>query len=296
MNDPRSADIILFTESHESDDPYMLTVARHPIWRRYEDKCFIYHDADWAVPVVRGVYPSIGQSDFQPERCRSGGYIARIESNEFIAYDPAPGPREFLYSFAGAANSAVRVAILSQDHPRGCISETTGRTLWDLKGDALLEYKRGYVETIQHSQFVLCPRGYGPASYRLFETMEMGRVPVVLSDDWVPPDGPPWHECILRLPENSVPQIDHILASYSDRAEEMGRRAREVWQEWFSKRVSFHRLVQWCADLLRVQPDLLSSLRAWRVLLHPPHRRIWLGGEYRRMKAGARRLCRSVRL
>jgi hypothetical protein len=34
-----------------------------------------------------------------------------------------------------------------------------------------------------------CPAGIGPATYRLFEAMELGRVPVILSDEWVPRKG-----------------------------------------------------------------------------------------------------------
>jgi hypothetical protein len=294
VESPRDADIILFVESHESNDPYMLTVARHPIWRRYEEKCLVYHDADWAVPVLRGVYPSIGKSDFQPERCRSGGYIARIDSNQYLSHDPSPVPRDYLYSFAGAANASVRHAIFSRAHPRGLVRDTTGKSLWALKGEMLHDYERDYVDTIRRSHFVLCPRGYGPATYRLFETMEMGRVPVVMSDEWVPPEGPPWDECVIRLSERSIPDIEPILNTHVDRAEHMGRRAREIWLQWFSKPVAFHRLIEWCADLLRTQPDFLSAVRAWNVLLNSPHRRIWLGGEYRRMRASVRRLCSSA--
>jgi hypothetical protein len=291
VDDPYDADMVLFVESHESDDPYMLAVTRHQAWRRHEDKCFLYHDADWAVPIARGVYPSIGKSDFQPERCRSGGYIARIESNPFVVYDPSPCARDYLYSFAGAANSAVRDSIFARKHPNGRVWNTSGRSLWELRGAALQSYQREYGEAIRRSHFVLCPRGYGPCTYRLFETMEMGRVPVVLSDEWVPPDGPPWDEFMFRFPENSVPNIGELLATQCDRAESMGRRAREVWLEWFSKQVAFHRLVEWCADLMQAQPGLFSAMRAWNVLLKPPHRRIWLGGEFRRMRVRARRLC-----
>jgi hypothetical protein len=50
-------------------------------------------------------------------------------------------------------------------------------------GSARKEFTTKYAEAIQDSQFVLCLAGNGPATYRYFETMEMGRVPVVLSDE-----------------------------------------------------------------------------------------------------------------
>ena len=35
---------------------------------------------------------------------------------------------------------------------------------------------------IKSSFFFLCPRGYGPASFRLYESIELGTVPVYISD------------------------------------------------------------------------------------------------------------------
>jgi len=60
-------------------------------------------------------------------------------------------------------------------------------------------FTKEYAKAILNSQFVLCPAGWGPATYRLFETMEMGRVPVTLSDEWVPPPGPRWDEFSIAL-------------------------------------------------------------------------------------------------
>ena len=40
---------------------------------------------------------------------------------------------------------------------------------------------------IKSSFFFLCPKGYGPASFRLYESIELGTVPVYISDDFVLP-------------------------------------------------------------------------------------------------------------
>ena len=38
-----------------------------------------------------------------------------------------------------------------------------------------------------HSVFGLAPRGYGPTSFRLYETMQMDAVPIYISDVfWLP--------------------------------------------------------------------------------------------------------------
>src|SRR5262245_25930794 len=132
-DDPDQADIILFVENHGHDDPYLLSVRRHPVYRRFSKKCFVYHDGDSAVAVLRGIYPSIRKRDYFADRCRSAGYIARIEGNESIRYDSAPRTRRYLYSFLGEANSAVRSSLLAGAHPDGFIRDTTGARLWQVE-------------------------------------------------------------------------------------------------------------------------------------------------------------------
>jgi hypothetical protein len=45
------------------------------------------------------------------------------------------------------------------------------------------ELRRSYLNSIEDSQFVLCPRGVGLNSIRFFETLRFGRIPVLLADD-----------------------------------------------------------------------------------------------------------------
>src|SRR2546425_2968950 len=48
--------IILFVENHGRDDPYLLSVRYHPVYRRLPEKWFVYHDSDSAVAVLRGIF------------------------------------------------------------------------------------------------------------------------------------------------------------------------------------------------------------------------------------------------
>ena len=44
-----------------------------------------------------------------------------------------------------------------------------------------------YRRMTEESYFVLCPRGYGKTSYRMYEAMQLGAVPVYISDvHWLP--------------------------------------------------------------------------------------------------------------
>ena len=282
VDDADLADVILFAENHAHGDPYCLSVRRHPVYRRSPEKCFVYHDGDDAVAVLRGIYPSIRKRDYLVDRCRSAGYIARIARNDSIRYDPAPRTRRYLYSFLGEANSAVRSSLLTGAHPAGLIRDTTGMRLWQMEpGPTRDMFTMEYAEAILDSQFVLCPAGFGPATYRLFEAMEMGRAPVILSDEWVPPKGPRWAEFSVRVPECLVGEIAAILSNYSDHHEIMGRRARVAWEQWFAKPVCFHRLIELCADIQATPRHPYSTLRAWGTFLRSPHVRNYLRAYYR---------------
>jgi len=282
VDDADQADIILFAENHAHGDPYCLSVRRHQVYRRFPEKCFVYHDDDAAVAVLRGIYPSIRKRDYLVDRCRSAGYIARVHENDAIRYDPAPRTRRWLYSFLGEANSAVRSSLLTGAHPDGLIRDTTGVRLWQMEpGPARDSFTTAYVEAILDSQFVLCPAGYGPSTFRLFETMEMGRAPVILSDEWVPPPGPRWDEFSVRVPECCVGEIAAILSNYSDRYDVMGQLARRAWEQWFAKPVCFHRLVELCADIRATPVRPYSTLRAWGTLLRSPHLKNYLRPYYR---------------
>ncbi len=49
---------------------------------------------------------------------------------------------------------------------------------------------REFEEITAQSHFSLCPRGYGKTSFRLYEAMELGAVPVYISDEhWLPFNG-----------------------------------------------------------------------------------------------------------
>jgi len=249
-DDPDAADMILFAESHFNWDPYMLKVLLHPVYRRHRQKCFVYHDSDFALPIMRGIYPSIRRRDYQPDRCRAGAYIARINRNAAIRYEPGTTGGKWLYTFFGERNSPVRAGLFRREHPKGLVRDTTGRSLWGVEpGPQLETFTGAYAQAILDSRFVLCPAGIGPSSYRLYETMEMGRVPVILSDDWVPPPGPRWSDFSLHLPESSLPELESLLIGFISQQPRMAQLAREEWQRWFDKPVCFHHLVEACLEV-----------------------------------------------
>jgi hypothetical protein len=153
--------------------------------------------------------------------------------------------------------------------------------LLDTSGDeyvvAATEYERRYARILTESAFVLCPRGGGTATFRLFEAMMLGRVPVIISDEWVPPSGPDWESFSVRVEEAEIERLPTILAERESEAEAMGVTARAAWLEWFSETTSFHTVVQWCLELTTSAASRAGYRRygPYRQMLRPYHMARW---------------------
>jgi hypothetical protein len=119
--------------------------------------------------------------------------------------------------------------------------------------------------------FVLCPRGVAPSSYRIFEAMKAGRVPVIIADEWVPPLGPDWTEFSLRVPEAGLLDVPQILESLAARAPEMGVRASQAWERWFSREHAFQTVVTWCLQIMETRRQGLFQRYRPLLQLARPH-------------------------
>jgi hypothetical protein len=270
-DDPDRADIILFVENADPIRHYF-RLRGNAHFRRFPDKCFLFSRYDFPVPLLPGVYPSIPKRWHNKKRTRSGPYLNAFDDNFLYA----PGGHQsdrYLYSFVGQKTThSLRQQIFDLDHPRQFVFDTSD--FWpyaDLDTDAKNELEERYVRAFHQSRFILCPRGRGASSIRLYETLRMGRVPVIISDQWVPPDGPDWDAFSIRVDESNIFAIPSLLETYADRAAVMGMKARMVWETWFSKEATFHRVVEWCIEIQRERrfPEWLSRYRVLPQLARP---------------------------
>lgn len=99
----------------------------------------------------------------------------------------------------------------------------------------------------------------------------MGRACVTLSDVWQPNDDIAWDEFSIRVADGDAERIPEILDRNGHRAGKMGARARQVWEERFSERVRFHRVVELCLDMGRQggTGNAARRLRALQQITNP---------------------------
>jgi hypothetical protein len=261
-----AADVILLSGG---TGPDLRDVRRHPLVRRHREKCFLYHNGDRILPVIPGVYASIEKRWHLPSRTRSG-YFLRVCDHGGIEAGPDIAACPYLASFLGAADNApVRRKIMQIRSDRFLLRDTGVASPADAKEQRI----RQYVDSLRQSKFILCPRGGGASSYRLFEALKARRIPVILSDPWVPPEGPDWESFSLRVPESRVGELPELLQAVEPQAEAMAEKALVAWNTWFAKDVAFHRLVGWCLSIQasRRLPERVLRHVTWFYMLHPYH-------------------------
>jgi glycosyltransferase involved in cell wall biosynthesis len=115
----------------------------------------------------------------------------------------------------------------------GAISSTNPET-W-------LRLRQEYVQNIVESDYVLCARGGGNFSYRLYETLSCGRIPVFIDTDCVLPFDfmIDWRKYCVWVEERDLAQIGNQVAAFHaalgpTEFEELQRACRRLWETHLS--------------------------------------------------------------
>lgn len=111
--------------------------------------------------------------------------------------------------------------------------------------------RQEYVQNMLESDYVLCVRGIGNFSYRLYETLSMGRIPLFVDTDCVLPldfeiD---WRDYCIWVDESDIDRIgDRVVEFHESVSEaelqERQRACRRLWERHISPEgffASFHR-------------------------------------------------------
>lgn len=257
VDDPEQADAILITEAmHHLDNCLLSRVRRSPTVRRYYSKTFVYSDAPEPAFIMPGLYTNVTRSGYDPANQASINYLGSDDRHGFET-DPryrATRP-ELLFSISGSMRAhPVRRHLAGLSHPRAEVIDSAAR-----RGDLprsqqdKQNYHERYRDQLARSKFVLCPRGYGANSYRLYEVLAAGRVPVIISDAWVPTEGPDWDQVAIRIAERDVADIPRVLERAEARYETMAEAARAAYRSFFALDVQFHYIAERLQRLSRTR-------------------------------------------
>lgn len=164
---------------------------------------------------------SPGRTEAMPEQIPIPLTCSRIPSR-------ATRRQTYLASFVGSLTHPVRRTL----HETWANDRRFIFAVQEWRRDVPAEMFHRFLEATSASRFALCPRGYGPTSFRLYEAMQLGAVPVYISDEHCLPwaDELDWEAFCVLLSPKQVPRLRQILEGIPEqRVREMQRRAHEVY-------------------------------------------------------------------
>lgn len=207
--------------------PATAAALRHPA------KTIAWNGNDQPTGLLPGLYASLDQRLFDSRWHATFPYP--LHFNQAVR-PRAPAEAVMLAGFTGGLNAPVRhrMAELLRNTPGFAIRITDGiwgRILFSAAED---EAKVRYADDLSRVRFALCPKGNGLGTIRFYEALETGRVPVVISDRWMPPADIDWSRCMIRVPESEIAELPKILARHDARWPEMAAAATTIWHDHFS--------------------------------------------------------------
>jgi hypothetical protein len=157
-------------------------------------------------------------------------------------------PKTIFCSFVGAFTHPVRVRMAQELSRHGDVELHVTR--W--KSDISPESAALFVEKTSRSVFTLCPRGHGPTSFRFYEALALGSIPVYVWDEYQ------W------LPYRDLIDYDRLCVSiHVDDLRNLHSRLRDIGPAAIADMRLYYRLFQnlftlrgtteWILDLLRVE-------------------------------------------
>ncbi len=245
---PDEADAIIFVEPQRLGRlrSYRSLLLRQELIKQYPNKCFTFDYTPEPIGFLPGVYTHMPLRKWDKNRFRAGGYL-RTFNCALATYEPQRDREpKYLFSFRGLMSHPVRQMLFDANlSTRETPVEQT--TEWGAPTEA---DKTVYFEQMLDSKFVLCPRGWGTSSIRMYEAMQLGRVPVIIADEWAPPAGPAWNDFSITVAESRIVDIPQIIKAREGDFDAMSSAAREAWECWFSPSVRLVRALENVENLL----------------------------------------------
>ncbi|KAK1425991.1 hypothetical protein QVD17_14658 [Tagetes erecta] len=226
--------LIQFMKNHTE-----MLITKYPFWNRSNGSDhFLTACHDWAPAETRGrllnTIRALCNADIQ-----TGFHIGRDVSLPTTYVQSATNPlknvggeppsnRTTLAFFAGHMHGHVRPVLL---------------TYWgndtDMKILTRMPHVKGnqnYIDLMKTSKFCICARGFAVHSPRVVESLFYNCVPVIISDNYVPPffDVLNWESFAVFILEKDIPNLKTVLLSISrDKYVEMYERVRKVREHFF---------------------------------------------------------------
>lgn len=202
-------------------------------------------------------------------------YVKSLPRHSYFTicqYDDGPlvdVPDCLVFSAGGLPDNAEPIPLLSNCHPEADFDKDERSTLASFVGrikthkirqvmknildgkesiDILaMDHKHSidlFREKMQESYFALCPRGYGKTSFRMYEAIQFGCIPVYISDEhWLPfQQYINWNEFAVIVKPEEIESIPDRLRKIitSSEYDIMKAKLKEVYYQYFNYQGTFY--------------------------------------------------------
>jgi Exostosin family len=125
-------------------------------------------------------------------------------------------------------------------------------------------FQSAFMKNMLDSDYILCTRGLGNYSFRLYEALSCGRIPVFVDTDSLLPfhENPQWHSATLWVDQRDVASIGERIVDFHTAISpkaflERQDTAREFWDQWLAPVAFYRRLAQVIAATPSIPVDEL---------------------------------------
>jgi hypothetical protein len=243
--DPNEATFIIFIGGINGE--HNEYIKRNIIYKRFKKKCYLISDSGYGLKSVKGIYTSISKIEYNKSIHEPGWYFPLSDLREHAIDNKIFKKENITCTFRGdlkthkvrqEIHELIKSGISKINNYKS--TNTDGRQIkaWiDYDPSVIMSLKNSFIQDILDSEFVLCPRGYNTSSMRIYEVMSLGRVPIIISDNWIRPRGPKWSKFSITIKEKEIYKLDEIVSKFAGKSRQMGEFARKEWEKWFSLEV-----------------------------------------------------------
>lgn len=99
-----------------------------------------------------------------------------------------------------------------------------------------------YIEILKRSTFVLCPRGYGITSFRMFEAIHFNAIPIYISDEFWEPFNIPFEEYGIKIRLDQIEDIYSILTKID--VVKLQKKVKEVFENYITYSSCYNQVIE----------------------------------------------------
>ena len=145
-----------------------------------------------------------------------------------------PTSKDIFCSFVGSITHDVRKEMVAKLKANPLFYIKTNE--WSIHVDS--NKQESFINTTSRSKFTLCPRGYGAQSFRFYEALQIGSIPIYIHDDnkWQPyADIINWDKFSISLHIKDIKLLPDLLQSLSDNTiNDMIYEGKKAYNDFFS--------------------------------------------------------------